>query len=724
MDTAEEKENKMLKSKFTDKHPEFEEQWIWLPEKHYPKNQSTKYSYFSNRDNSNYAVTEFKREYSFEKRISSVRLRFSGDTVFRLYCNQEIVATGPACFGGDYGVAAIPDNFYSFETVIYPDSERIEFFAAVRMMPVQMCDYSKGHGGFMLYGEVTLEDGSRTVIKTDNSWLVRLDHSYISPRKYDGRLEPSPYIPAEIVENIWNTSTAPIPVRVEEPLPQSSVVELAPGENKTVVLEFDKIYGGFLQVKAETEGELFVDISCFEILGHSGRENNLIFSKNTEYRDFFMHSAGGLSIRIKNSSSHSSRLAVSFITTYYPVSEEADTVTSDPTLNLVLQTCKHTLKMCRQTQHLDSPRHCEPLACTGDYYVECLMTLFSFGDMRLAEFDLLRTAAMLERQDGVMFHTTYSLIFVRMLYDVYMATGNRELLEKCKKALLLLLAGFDTYMGDNGLVENPPSYMFVDWIYIDGLSMHHPPKALGQTCLNMFYFGALNCAETLFAEMSMTEDAEKCAKKATNLQKAINERLFDGEKGIYFDGLNTPTPEKLVGPFMPQNVEKRYYTKHSNILAAYFGVCDDVTARNLVRKIMSDEIEGDYQPYFAHYLLEAVYRLDLRDKYTMKLVEKWKAPVLECSKGLVEGFVVPEPTYSFDHSHAWGGTPLYSLPKALMGLEILDAGMKRIALSPSLLGLEHAKVELLTPYGKVICEQCQNKEPKLIYPKEIIVELK
>ena len=59
-----------------------------------------------------------------------------------------------------------------------------------------------------------------------------------------------------------------------------------------------------------------------------------------------------------------------------------------------------------------------------------------------------------------------------------------------------------------------------------------------------------------------------------------------------------------------------------------------------------------------------------------------------------------------------------------MGFEILDAGIRKIRLSPSLLGLDYAKVELLTPYGKVTCEQCQNKEPKLIYPKDIIVELR
>ena len=108
-------------------------------------------------------------------------------------------------------------------------------------------------------------------------------------------------------------------------------------------------------------------------------------------------------------------------------------------------------------------------------------------------------------------------------------------------------------------------------------------------------------------------------------------------------------------------------------------------------------------------------------KYTLEIIEKWKAPVNECSKGLVEGFITPEPTYSFDHSHAWGGTPLYSLPKALLGLEILEAGMKKISISPTLLGLKFARVELLTPYGKFVCLQNKGKTPEITAPNEITV---
>jgi hypothetical protein len=96
--------------------------------------------------------------------------------------------------------------------------------------------------------------------------------------------------------------------------------------------------------------------------------------------------------------------------------------------------------------------------------------------------------------------------------------------------------------------------MFVDWIYIDGLSMHHPPKALGQSVLNMFYFGALEKAAKIYAELGAAETAEDCLTRRAALGRAINEYLFDGERGIYFEGLNTPTKEELLCGWMPQNV--------------------------------------------------------------------------------------------------------------------------------------------------------------------------
>ncbi|MBO4888027.1 MAG: hypothetical protein J5589_06935 [Firmicutes bacterium] len=696
------------------------EQWVWLPEDRYPDSQTTIYSALIEKAGGNYVVAEFSREYVFAQKVVSARIRFSADTAVQLFLNGKIIATGPASVGGDFiGNETARDNFYASELELSPDTDRLVFFARVRMGPVQICEYSKGHGGFMLSALFTMEDGTEQAAFTDESWLVRKNGAYLAPRVFDGRIPPDIYVPAQVIENRWKTETAPIPVRSEQPIiPQGGTIELGPGETKSVVLDLNRIYAGFVRIDTENAGELHVRVTCRE-QNEKGTSEEAVLTESGTYRGFYLHSAGSLQAEADNRSERPARIRISFIETHYPVTEEAHTIVSDEELTKVLETCRHTLKICRQTHHLDSPRHCEPLACTGDYYIESLMTPFSFGDMRLARFDVIRTAKLLERENGRMFHTTYSLIWVRMLYDVYMITGDQALLVRCQKALELLLRRFDTYMGENGLIEDPPDYMFVDWIYIDGISMHHPPKALGQSCLNMFYFAALGAAEKIYEAISETEKARDISRKRAVLRRAINDQLFDKEKGIYFEGLNTPIKADRIGKWMPPNIEKRYYLKHSNILACWSGVCDDETARKIVDQIMQGKIIGEVQPYFLHYLLEAVYRLGLREKYTLAILEKWKAPVRECSKGLAEGFVKPEPTYHFDHSHAWGGTPLYSLPMALLGLTIMKPGLKEIRLAPSLLGLSKARVELLTPSGKVICEMEEGEKPQIQCPEDV-----
>ena len=698
------------------------EQWIWLPKARYEDVQTSVTSGFVRQQDSTFAVAEFMKGYAFDKRVVRADIRFSGDNALQLYCNGEIVATGPAAVGGDFiGNDRPRENYYAFETTLYPDAGELNFFARVRLSPVQIFEFSSGHGGFMLCAVLTFEDGTQTRVATDETWLARKNGAYKDPLCYDGRIAADEYTFAEITENIWHTQTAPIPVRQERELfPDGCEISLAPNEEKTVVLDLDMVWGGFVHVKGRTEGVVFAEVMCRE-WEENGSVENVVLAGEDEYRGFYTHSAGNFLVTLKNESSLPSCVTVSLIATHYPVYEEVETVTDDPEMNLVLRLCRHTLKICRQTHHLDSTRHCEPLACTGDYYIESLMTLFSFGDMRLAAFDLERTAVMLERENGRMFHTTYSMIWVRMLRDVYMATGNLGLLRYCEKALGLLLNRFTGYLGENGLVETPPDYMFVDWIYIDEISMHHPPKALGQSCLNMYYFGALGAAAEIYRILGNEAEAKNCDDRRERLGMAINALLFDKEKGCYFEGLNTPTPPELIGEWMPENVEKRYWLKQSNILAAYYGVCDDETGRNLVDMVMTERIPGDYQPYFMHYLLEAVFRLGLREKYTRLICDRWKAPALEFPKGLVEGFVTPEPGYGFDHSHAWGGTPLYSLPKALMGLEITKPGMREIRLSPSLLGLGYARVTLVTPFGHVVCEMKENQALVITHPEEVTV---
>ena len=642
-----------------------------------------------------------------------------------MYCNDSLIATGPVVVGGDFlGCSITRDNWYATNVDVYPESNELSLFARVKMLPVELCEYSKGKGGFMLTGHIEFEDGTKKVIFTDASWLCRKNGAYVKPKFYDSSIKPDEWVNASIQHNVWICKDSPIPLRAEEiiaPVEGKSSFILLAGKKKNFTLTYDKIYACYVMCKCKTDGKVTIKVHCTEC-GEDGSREEMTFDGDGQYRSFELHSAGKFEVEAINESDNDAEVSLELIFPHYPVSKEAKTVTSDEELDRVLDVCRHTLKVCRQTHHLDSPRHSEPLACTGDYYIETLMTLFSFGDMKLSELDVIRTAELLIKNDGRMYHTTYSLIWVQMLYDVYMITGNKKLLSDCLEALIILMSRFESYVTELGIIDNPPNYMFVDWIFIDGFSMHHPPKALGQSCLNMFYYGALDYAERIYnilGEKAMAKDAE------IRLKENIDRLLFDEEKGIYFEGLNHSIPEDQVCEWeQPQNTDKRYYLPHSNILACCYGVADGDKARSILTKVMEDEWPCSYQPYFAHFMFEAIYKAALRDKYTLSLCERWKEPIKECDKGLVEGFISPNENYTFDHSHAWGGTPLYSLPKALCGFEIIEPGMKKIRLNPSLLGLSFAKVEIPTPYGDIVVEQTREANEKgegakITFPDEI-----
>lgn len=694
--------------------------WIWLSAEKYPENQNTIYSAFlDNKEDGNYTVAEFKKEYAFDGNIEKVVLRVSGDTEFRLCCNGEFVATGPANVGGDFTEnEKLRPNHYTTVTEIFPKGSTLSFDARVKMMPVAINEYSKGHGGFYLSGTVFFGDGTAREIATDETWLVRKNSAYTAPDCYDDRLCADDFNFAEIISDIWHCTDAPIKPRVEF-CPQSRTVILAAGAKETYDFDFPELYAGFVTLKIKSKGLLKIEVDCLETDEVNSTEN-FVFSGDGEYIGLQLRSIGRYIMRAENLSGDIAEITLSVTATCYPATYCADTFTSDEELNNVLDLCRRNLKFCRQMIHLDSPLHSEPLACTGDYYIEMLMTAFSYADLDLAQFDILRTAEILRQQKGAMFHVTYSMIWLFMLYDAYLYTGNKKLLEDCSDAVEILLDKFEEYKGENGIIENPPSFMFVDWLYVDELSLHHPPKALGQTCLNMFWYGGLTAAEKIFDALGDSKKSLEYGERAENLKAKINSVLYDEERGLYFEGLNTPTPEHLIAHYMPQNVKKRYYRKHANILAVAFGVAEN--KKELLEKTLNDDSLGDFQPYFAHFVFQAVRNAGLSEKYTLRLLNEWKKSAKECSKGLAEGFITPEPGYKFDHSHAWAGTPLCSLPLALTGLEIIEPGFKKIKLNPNLLGLESAHVEIPTPYGEITVEPENGKEAKITVPEEITVQ--
>ena len=698
------------------------ENWIWLDPKKYPQYQNTHLSYFSEEKRGNYCVAEFRKAFDWGKPIEKIIIRTSGDTSFLLYVNGKNAGEGPINETKDFFNPDMHSERYVNNYIVYPDASSAEFCAQVQLSPVRMNDASRGHGGFMLSAAVFFDDGATEFVYTDETWLSRINKKRPRPFVYDASIAEDEWSESRITENIWHAKTSPVPMLSREIIKPSSddTIEVLPGSEQTVNVFFDKIYAAHVLLDIECKGTCDIEVKCYErnVSRHSCE--SVTVTGTDRFESMQIHSIGAYELKISNNSAEKAIIKPYAAAVCYPVEEEGYFKCSDADMNRVFEVSKWTTRICRQMMHLDSPTHQEPLACTGDYYIESLITAFCFGDMRLAELDTFRTAEILRGNNGKMFHTTYSLIWVQMLYEVYMFTGNKELLEKCADALHILAERFNGYIGQTGLVENPPDYMFVDWVVADGYSLHHPPKALGQTCLNAFYYGALVTASKI---CKILDDSARCgiySERAASLKNAFNRNLFDAEKNIYFDGLNTPYE---TSQWLPANSTKRYYSKHSNTLAVLYGLCDEKRAKGIMHRVMTDTELIDAQPYFMHFILCALAKTGLFEEYGFRELDKWKASVKDFGKGLQEGWLAPEEGYSFDYSHAWGGTPAYQLPKQLLGFEMLEAGYKKIRVRPRLGPYDYAYISVPTPLGYIMCSMKKGKKSQICIPDGIECEI-
>lgn len=99
------------------------------------------------------------------------------------------------------------------------------------------------------------------------------------------------------------------------------------------------------------------------------------------------------------------------------------------------------------------------------------------------------------------------------------------------------------------------------------------------------------------------------------------------------------------------------------------------------------------QPYFMHFVFNAIAKADLFDEFALPQIARWK--------------ILPD-TQSFfemwdqgDRSHAWNATPLFQMSGRILGVEPLEPGFRMFRVEPHLAGLKWAKGTVPTPHGDI-----------------------
>ena len=685
--------------------------FIWVSDKIYPNMQLSSISYFSPEIMKyKFGVAGFQKNYTFEKKILSAEIEIFGDTRYYLWANNTFIGSGPVPTAGDF---PMPCQYYDqYEIPVHSNS--LSFYVRVQLTNVAELDSSCGKGGLILCALLTFEDGSTQTVYTDDGWLARKENEFISPRLMDYTCQKDEWKSAVITDCVWSIEPSQIKHLSEETvLDQTFSIEK--GSTEKFYVELDKIYSGYICLDIKAQGNYKTSVISSEVDGISAKKHTIIGNRSEQYRSHEMDSIGECTVIVENSSNNRIDIGLKVLFSCYPSEEKGGFQCSDSRLNDIYNLGKWTVKICRQSIELDSPVHLENLFCTGDYMIESLVNNCTTGDYTLTRFDLLRMSRYFEATEGYKYLTTYSLMWLSMLYDYFMYTGDKSIFFDTQKGLESMLHRFSGFEDSNGIIDDVTNYMFVDWVYIDGYRMSCPPRALGETFLNALYYNALKITSAIYYEMGLLDRSEYYKEKSKAFHKVFNNMFFDKEKGLYFDGRNKPNE---VNRCMPENSDKRYHTIYSNTLAVLYGLCDKEAGREIMERFIEDKDFQEPQPYFMHFVLEAITEVGLFEKYGMKLILKWEKLVNECNKGMKEVWKTFE-GYETDFSHGWGSTPTYQLPTRLLGLEILKPGFEAIRLNPKLFGLEWAKINLPTPKGIISAYLCQDKEAEIHLPEGI-----
>ncbi len=375
-----------------------------------------------------------------------------------------------------------------------------------------------------------------------------------------------------------------------------------------------------------------------------------------------------------------------------PVPVRASFSASDPAYARVFDLCRRTAELCTQDYFL-SDAYYETMQYVGDSKVHDLTWLALTGDDRhvrnaLEQFHYSRlwdgnlTSCYPLRSTFV--HPTYSVIWVDMLYDHYLFSGDKEFLKKFVPGIRQTLAMFDGLIQPSGLAGKTRWAYFVDW-YTESERGGMAPGQDGSNSavVTLHYVYALQNAARIFEALGEPQQAASYRQRADFIKKQVYDACFDAGRGL-----------------MAERPTKDYFDQHTNILAVLTDALPPAQQKSVLQKILTAPNLGQATYYYRIYLFEALHKAGAGELIPQALAP-WKALLADGLSTTPERFESPnKPTRS--ECHPWSTAPAWAFFSVVAGIRPAEPGFRNLTISPQLGELTSAEGTYPIPAGKVV----------------------
>ncbi|NRD23073.1 sulfatase-like hydrolase/transferase [Winogradskyella litoriviva] len=294
-----------------------------------------------------------------------------------------------------------------------------------------------------------------------------------------------------------------------------------------------------------------------------------------------------------------------------------------------------------------------------------------------------------------------------LIYADYMYTGNTELIERYYEPLkhksLFELSNEDglitstkvdaEFMKKLGFPDGykKPLTDIVDW---PGPNFNGS-KTKGErdgfvfkpysTVINSFFYENMKIMAEFAKILGKTQEAIDFEYRAAKAKKAVNEQMFDAERGIYVDGIGTD-----------------HASLHANMMPLAFGLVPEEHFESVVNYVKSRGMACSV--YGAQFLMDGLYNAGEAD-YALDLLtdtsdRSWYNMIKIGSTITLEAW---DNKYknNLDWNHAWGAVPANVIPRGLWGIKPKTPGFGIATIKPQMSKLRSSEIEVPTVRGTI-----------------------
>ena len=207
-----------------------------------------------------------------------------------------------------------------------------------------------------------------------------------------------------------------------------------------------------------------------------------------------------------------------------------------------------------------------------------------------------------------------------------------------------------------------------------------PPGAKDghSTVITLQFAYALQRAAELEDAFGLRSEGARYRALAEKLTAAARAKAWDSARGLFLDSL-----------------EAKATSQQTNTLAVLVDAVPAGEQRALMERVLGDKTLVQATYYFGFYVLEALRKAGLSDRYIEQLAP-WQQMM---AMGLTTTAESPEPTRS--DSHAWSAHPNYGLLATVLGVRPGSPGFRSVRIAPSLGPLKRAEGRIPHPTGDI-----------------------